>query len=62
MVVERAYNRVGLPAYVIVIKNAGKGSKSARELVYPKAANFERLWARGVEPAAPIVALDEETK
>lgn len=49
MTIERAWGDTGLPAYLIVIKNAKKGTEGGRYLLYPTAHNFDRLWALGEE-------------
>ncbi len=62
MDIERGYTKTGLPAYVIVVKNAREGADSARSLVYPRAHSFDKLWAQGREPAEAIVAEARETR
>lgn len=47
MGVERHYTPDGRPAYVILYKTRRDGSKQALRLVYPKAADFGRLWDKG---------------
>ena len=49
MVVKRHYNADGSPAYVTVYLKASGGVLRLSRLVYPKAAEFERLWMLGVE-------------
>ena len=61
MVIQRVYNSAGLPAFVLVTKNERLGEDSPKELVYPASSAFDRLWLRGEEPPAPIVATPADT-
>lgn len=53
MVGERHYNAQGAPAFVVLYKRDDTGEKFAVRLVYARAEEFARLWAKAVEVVVP---------
>ncbi len=49
MVIGRFYGKDGRPAYVVLYLVNKDGFKRALRLVYPRAADFSRLWDKAVE-------------
>lgn len=46
MVVERHFNKDGMPAYVLVFREREGEPREFMRLVYPSATEFTRLWNR----------------